>query len=246
MPRIVFESCVESAAAAAASARGGADRIELCANLDAGGTTPALHDLERSAAGLTIPVVAMARVRPGSFVYTADEIRDTVRTIRALRAAGAAGIVFGALTVDGDIDAEATARVIEAARPLPVTFHRALDASRDLDRALDTLLELGVDRVLTSGGAATAAEGVATLRRLVVRAGDGLAVIAGGNVRAHTVAALVGDSGVRDVHARLAPGRCETPESSAALTASVAEMVAVLASARPFTSATTSSHREQP
>lgn len=225
---MLFESCVESASAAAASARGGADRIELCANLDAGGTTPALHDLERAAADLEIPIVAMARVRPGPFVYSADEIRATVRAIRALRAAGARGIVLGALTAAGDVDGEATARLVDAARPLPVTFHRAFDETRDRDRALDALLALGVDRVLTSGGAPSAREGSAALRRLCLRAAGRLTVLAAGGVRADHVAALVSESGVAEVHARLAHGRCETPESAAALTAAVAEMVAVV------------------
>lgn len=244
VPRIVFESCVESASAAAASARGGADRLELCANLDAGGTTPTLDDLERAAADLTIPIVAMARVRPGPFVYTTDEVRATVRAIRALRAAGAGGIVLGALTAEGDVDHEATARLVDAARPLPVTFHRAFDETRDRDRALDVLLALGVDRVLTSGGAPSAREGAAALRRLTLQAAGRLTVLAGGGVRAHNVAALVAESGVAEVHARLAAGRCETPETATALTAAVAEMVAVLAGLDgPFPDATSSRPR---
>lgn len=226
---MLFESCVESASAAAASARGGADRIELCANLDAGGTTPTLHDLERAATDLDIPIVAMARVRLGPFVYSADEIRATVRAIRALRAAGARGIVLGALTAAGDVDDEATARLVDAAHPLPVTFHRAFDETRDRDRALDALLALGVSRVLTSGGAPSAREGSAELRRLCLRAAGRLTVLAAGGVRADHVAALVIESGVAEVHARLAQGRCETPETAEALTAAVAEMVAVVA-----------------
>lgn len=242
---MLFESCVESAAAAAASARGGADRIELCANLDHGGTTPALPDLE-AAAALTIPIVAMARVRPGPYVYTADEVRATIRTIRALRAAGAGGIVLGALTAEGTIDRDATARLIDAARPLPVTFHRAFDATHDLDRALDVLLDLGVDRVLTSGGAATAVEGSAMLRRLTLRAAQRLTVLAGGGIRAHNVAGLLRTSGVTDVHARLAADRGDTPAASAALAAAVGEMVAILARHAPLATGSTSSHRERP
>lgn len=246
VPRVVFESCVESAAAGAASARGGAHRLELCANLDGGGTTPSLDDLERAAADLSIPIVAMARVRPGPFVYAADEVRATVRAIRALRAAGAGGIVLGALTDAGDVDREATARLVDAARPLPVTFHRAFDETRDRDRALDVLLALGVDRVLTSGGAPTAQEGAASLRRLTLQAAGRLTVVAGGGVRAHNVAALVAESGVTEVHARLAPGRCETPETAAALTAAVAEMIAVLGGLDGSSLEATSSRARRP
>lgn len=226
--RVRFEACVESAAAASASARGGADRIELCADLDAGGTTPRRHEVEACAAAVAVPVFVMARVRAGSFVYTADEVRATLADIHALKAAGASGIVLGALSPDGTVDAGVTAQLIAAARPLPVTFHRAFDDTRDLDEALDTLLALGVDRVLTSGGAPTALEGAATLRRLTGRAAGHLVVVAGGGVRAHNVQAVLRASGVGEVHARLLAGRCDTPAAAAALTGAVREIIAVL------------------
>lgn len=228
VPRTLFESCVESVAAAAASARAGADRVEFCANLDAGGTTPDPRDLERCVATVAVPVFAMARVRPGPFVYTASELHATLDDIRTLKAAGADGVVLGALTPAGAVDVDATARLIEAARPLPVTFHRAFDETRDLDAALDALLALGVDRVLTAGGAATALGGGATLRRLVTRADGRLIVVAGGGIRAHTVAAVVGASGAAEVHARLLTVRGDDGSEADAWHTAVEGMMAAL------------------
>jgi len=199
----LFESCVDALESAIASARGGADRIELCANLDVGGTTPDLDLIRRCAEAVPIPVFVMMRPRDGDFCYVADDLRTMTRDIAAAAGAGARGIVVGALCHDGTIDTDAMRRLIDAARPLPVTCHRAFDVTRDLDEALDVLMALGVDRVLTSGGAATAAEGADTLARLVTRAGTALTVIAAGGVRPHNVARLVEHTHVREVHARL-------------------------------------------
>jgi len=199
----LVESCVDSLDAAIASARGGAGRIELCADLDAGGTTPATSLIARCVERVAIPVVVMVRPRGGDFVYDADDVDTMARAIRAAAAAGAHGIVCGALRRDGAIDATVMRRLVDAARPLPVTCHRAMDATRDPREALDALVALGVDRVLTSGAAPTAIDGADTIARLVVQAGDAIVVIAGGTVRAHNVAALVRRTHVREVHARL-------------------------------------------
>ena len=200
---MLFESCVESFEAAVASAAGGAARIELCANLDVGGTTPAAALVERCVAALDIPVFAMVRPRAGSFVYSRDEAHAMARDVAAMIAAGAHGLVFGALTANGVIDEGLMQRLVDLAHPLPVTCHKAIDAARDLPEALDALLALGVPRVLTSGGAPTAADGAAMIARLVRQAGDALVVMAGGGVRTHNVAALVRATSVREVHARL-------------------------------------------
>ena len=202
---MLFESCVESFAAAVASAAGGAGRIELCANLDVGGTTPSAALVERCVAALDIPVFTMVRPRGGSFVYSSDEGDALARDLHAMATAGAHGLVFGALTADGAIDAALMRRLIALARPLPVTCHKAIDDTRDLPEALAALLALDVDRVLTSGGAPTAAAGAAMIATLVRQAGDALVVMAGGGVRPHNVGALVRATGVREVHARLLP-----------------------------------------
>ncbi len=201
----LFESCVDSPDAALASARGGAGRVELCARLDVGGTTPDRARIERCVASIAVPVFVMIRPRGGGFVYDAGEIAAMEADIGMAAAAGAHGIVVGALRTDAAIDADVMRRLIDRARPLPVTCHKAIDAARDPLEALDVLLALGVDRVLTSGGADTAAAGAPTIARMVAQAGDALVVMAGGGVRAGNVAALVQRTGVGEVHARILP-----------------------------------------
>jgi copper homeostasis protein len=202
---VLFESCIDSHDGALASAGGGAGRVELCARLDLGGTTPDRALIERCVATVPIPVFVMIRPRGGGFVYDAGEVATMAADIRAASEAGAHGVVFGALRPDATLDVDVMRRLIDAARPLPVTCHKAIDASRDPLEALEALLALGVDRVLTSGGADTAATGAATIARLAARAGDELVVMAGGGVRAGNVAALVQQTGVREVHARILP-----------------------------------------
>jgi copper homeostasis protein len=201
----LFESCVDSPEAALASARGGAGRVELCARLDVGGTTPDRTRIARCVAALAIPVFVMIRPRGGDFVYDGAEIAAMEADVAGAIASGAHGVVLGALRADATIDVDVMRRLIDRARPLPVTCHKAIDATRDPIEALDALLALSVDRVLTSGGAETAAGGATTIARMVARAGDALVVMAGGGVRAHNVAALVRQTGVREVHARVLP-----------------------------------------
>ena len=208
---MLFESCIDSCDTARASASGGAGRVELCVRLDVGGTTPDPASIECCVAALAIPVFVMIRSRGGDFVYDAGEVGAMADAIRAAAAADAGGVVFGALRGDATIDVEVMRRLIDVARPLAVTCHKAIDATRDPLEALETLLPLGVDRVLTSGGADTAAAGAATIARMVTRAGDALAVMAGGRVRAHNVAAIVQQTGVREVHASVLPTGMVTP-----------------------------------
>ena len=224
----LFESCIDSLDAALASASGGAGRVELCARLDVGGTTPAPALIERCVASITIPVFVMIRPRGGAFLYDTGELTAMADAIDTAAAAGAHGVVFGALRPDATIDAEVMRRLIERARPLPVTCHKAVDATRDPLEAMEALMALGVDRVLTSGGAATAAGGAATIARMVARAGDALTVMAGGGVRAGNVARLVEQTGVREVHAKLLPAGLATsadPDTRAAWAREVRLMV---------------------
>lgn len=200
---MLFESCVDSLDAALASVAGGARRLELCAHLDAGGTTPDPGLVREVVDAVPVPVFTMVRPRGGAFVYGEAEVDAMVRDIRLMRAAGAHGLVFGALRADRTLDAAVMRRLLSHARPLPVTCHKAFDETPDLLAALDTLVTLGVDRVLTSGGRPTAAEGIAMLAALVARGGEAITVVAGGRVRADTVAALLWQTGVREVHARV-------------------------------------------
>src|SRR5947208_9942123 len=183
---ILVEACVDSIESALAAARGGAHRLELCANLIEGGTTPSAGTLAVCRARLDIPIFVLIRPRGGDFLYSAAELAVMLEDIRRAKQAGVQGIVTGLLRADGEIDADRTGELIAAARPLHVTFHRAFDVCRDASRALETLVALGVERVLTSGQAATAPEGADRIARLVQQAAGRLAILPGGGAKAAT------------------------------------------------------------
>lgn len=207
---VLIEACVESAEAAVAAARAGVGRVELCENLVEGGTTPSAGTIRLAVERLPIPVFVMIRPRGGDFVYTDLEFAIMRRDIEVARDLGAAGLVFGLLEPDGTIDRVRTARLLEVAGPLPVTFHRAFDVTRDPQEALDTLLGLGVARLLTSGQQARAVEALPLLRELVARAADRLMVMIGGAVSAANAAEIVGQTGARELHT-WAPARFDSP-----------------------------------
>ncbi|HKC40991.1 MAG TPA: copper homeostasis protein CutC [Gemmatimonadales bacterium] len=198
--KILVEACVESLEAAMAAARGGAQRIELCANLAAGGTSPDAATLAACLSGLAIPVFVMVRPRPGDFHYSAVEHAGMLYEIQRVKDAGAHGVVTGSLHRDGNVEERRTGELIAAAAPLPVTFHRAFDECPDAAQALERLINLGARRLLTSGGAATAPEGAAKIAELVRLAAGRIGILAGGGVNASNVAELVRISGVRAVH----------------------------------------------
>jgi len=199
---VVVEACVDAIDAAMEAEWGGADRIELCGELLQGGVTPSHGLIEAVWDQVSVPLFVLIRPRAGDFLYTADELDVMERDIRVARALHVDGIVAGALTTEGDIDVAAMRCILDAARPMSVTFHRAFDFTRDQDAALDALLELEVDRVLTSGGAPTALQGVENLARLNLRAGSELTVMAGGSITSVNVGEVVRRSGVREVHLR--------------------------------------------
>jgi copper homeostasis protein len=200
----LLEACVESLAAAEAAWRAGAGRIELCAAIEQQGLTPDLAELARVVARVDLPVVCLVRPRAGGYCYAADEFSAIESTIDAAKAAGAAGIAVGVLDALRCIDRERTARLVERARPLPLTFHRAFDQVTDQANALEILIDLGVARVLSSGGAETAWLGRERLRELVARAAGRITVIAGGKVREDHAAELMQLTGVREVHGSVA------------------------------------------
>ena len=189
-------------ASALAAEKGGAGRLELCDALYDGGTTPSAGMISAVKAAVRIPVFVIVRPRGGGFVYTYEEAAVMRLDIEAARMLGADGIVVGALTSDARVDEDQMRPLVDAARGLPVTFHRAFDFSRDRDEALETLMRLGVQRVLTSGGASTAIEGVDTIRGLMRRGAGHIAVMAGGGVREETIQEIVHRAGVNEVHVR--------------------------------------------
>jgi copper homeostasis protein len=198
---IVFEACVESLDEAREAAAWGADRVELCIDLAHDGCTPP-RLLVAECVAVGIPVIAMVRPRRGDFVYTRAEIDVMCDSVHDLAACGAAGFATGALRHENQIDIAAMARLVAAAGALPVTFHRAFDQLGNADDALETLVELGVRRVLTSGGAVRAVDGVDALRRLVDRAAGRIEIIAAGGIRSINVDRIIAVTGVPAVHAR--------------------------------------------
>lgn len=205
----LFEACVDSAAETREAAAWGADRVELCVDLAHDGCTPPVA-LVGECVAVGIPVIAMVRPRAGDFTYSSAEIEAMCGDMRELAARGVGGFATGALRRDGGLDVEATARLVAAAGYLPVTFHRAFDQLGKVDDALDLLIELGVRRVLTSGGAESAEEGIDTLRKLVQRAAGRIEVIAAGGVRPFNVEHLVSATSVPVVHARWSGWRRNT------------------------------------
>jgi copper homeostasis protein len=198
--RIAIEICVGDVESAIAAEAGGADRVELCDNLAVGGTTPSAGTIAETCRWLSIPVHVLIRPRAGDFVYSDCELAVMRHDIQAAKALGAAGVVLGVLSPGGAMDVERTAALIALARPLSVTFHKAIDQSENLLETLDALIALGVDRVLTSGGRPTAREGIETLRALVERAADRIAVMAGGRLDLDHVEAVIQQSRVGEVH----------------------------------------------
>jgi copper homeostasis protein len=199
---ILVEAAVESLDDAFAAVDGGADRLELCANLADGGTTPSEDLIADVVEQVDVPVFVMIRPRGGSFVYSTTELEQMRRSIDRARDLGVDGYVFGVLNSSNRIDTIRTQSLMDVAGDLPVTFHRAFDRVHDRVDALDTLLDLGIARVLTSGGAPTAPQGLASLRELVEAAGDDIVILAGGGVRFQNVLELVDETGVQEVHAR--------------------------------------------
>jgi copper homeostasis protein len=201
MGAALLEVCVTSVESAVAAAGGGAARVELCSDLLEGGVTPSAGLIARVREGVRIGLHVLVRPRAGDFCYGPDELAVMEEDIRAARRLGADGVVVGVLHPDGRIDVGRTRSLVELARPLSVTFHRAFDVADDLPRALEEVITTGADRLLTSGGARSADPG--TLAALVRAAGDRLVVMAGGGLRAHNVRALIEAAGVREVHAGL-------------------------------------------
>jgi copper homeostasis protein len=198
--RIVVEACVDSVEAALAAQEGGADRVELCADLLEGGITPSGGTVQLACDCLDIPVNVIIRPRGGDFCYSDVEFEAMKRDIDLAAEAGANGVVIGILNPDGTVDVERTGALVERARPLSVTFHRAFDVSRDPYEALEALIGLGIDRVLTSGQEPSVLEGLDLIVDLVRAAGERIVVMPGGGITERNIGKIVAASGVREVH----------------------------------------------
>ena len=197
---MLYEICVDSVAGVRAAKAAGAERVELCANLLEGGVTPS-HGairLARTVTGIGLNVII--RPRGGDFLFDADEIASMRADIETAKAEGADGVVIGQLTAAGEIDMALTRELMAVARPLSVTFHRAFDMTLDPFLALETLIELGVNRVLTSGQEATVLEGLPIIAELIRRAGERIVVMPGGGITARNIDRIVAVAKPREIH----------------------------------------------
>ena len=204
----VLEVCVDSTASALAAKRGGADRLELCADLIVGGTTPSLTLVQQVKAETGLPVRALLRPRFGDFCYDSYELAQMEQLSAELVEAGADGIVTGVLTPEGALDAGAMQPIYAAARkaaekagrPVACTLHRAFDVCVNPFAALETARSMGLCTILTSGQAASAPQGAALLRQLTERAGKDVEILAGAGVSAQNIPVLAAQTGVRAFH----------------------------------------------
>lgn len=201
---VSIEACVDTLESALLAAAGGADRVELCADLSDAGTTPSHGTLALALERLSIPVFPIIRPRGGGFACTSDEASVILADLRHARDLGARGAVIGALTPEGAIDRELVGMLRRETPGMALTFHRAFDIGGNPFAALETLIELGVDRVLTSGQAQTAWEGRYLLAELVRAARGRIVVMAGGGVNEEHAAELVRITGVTELHVRAA------------------------------------------
>jgi copper homeostasis protein len=206
----LIEICVEGIDGAIAAHQGGAHRVELCASLLEGGITPSIATIRAAVAAVPIPVMVMLRPRGGDFLYSDREFETMLADAEAIRATGAAGLVFGCLTPDGAIDEPRTRALVQAARPLSVTVHRAFDMTADPHAALEALISCGVDRVLTSGQQPTALQGLPLLSRLVRQAAGRIIILGCGDLDETNIAQVHQAAGLAELHFA-APATADSP-----------------------------------
>ena len=196
----LLEICVGSVASAKIAQHAGGGRLELCAALQLGGYTPSWGMMTAVRDAVTIPMNVIIRNINGRYVFTKDEIEVMVRDIKIARQVGADGVVIGALTAEGRVDMEACKPMMEAAKGLPVTFHRAFDLVNDKTEGLEDLIALGCARVLTSAGAPVVPQGMEGLEKLMAQAGDRIIIMPGGGVTADNAADIVKRLGSKEMH----------------------------------------------
>lgn len=200
MPLHTLEICIDSIASAIAAEKGGAHRVELCDNLVEGGTTPSMGMITLCKQKISLGIMVMIRPRGGDFLYDDAECDVMAKDILYAKNAGVQGVVLGMLLPDGRIDKDRMAQMISIARPMEVTFHRAFDMTPDPFVALDDLIELGVDRLLTSGQEAEALAGVDLIAKLVARAQGNLIIMPGGGINEENIQKILSSTGATECH----------------------------------------------
>jgi len=197
---MIFEICVDDVAGVRAAKTAGANRVELCGNLIEGGVTPSRGAIRQARTVGGIGLHVMIRPRGGDFLFDDDEFEEMRADTETAKSEGADGLVIGVLLANGSIDVARTRELIAISRPLSVTFHRAFDMTPDPFAALETLIDLGVDRVLTSGQETSALDGLPLIAELIRRFGDRIIVMPGGGITARNVERIVTSAAPRELH----------------------------------------------
>jgi copper homeostasis protein len=200
MGAMKLEICIDSVESAIEAQKAGADRVELCAGLIEGGTTPSAGTIKAVRHHSTLGVMVIIRPRGGDFLYSDLEMEVMLEDIHTAKKLGANGAVIGCLRADGEIDLDQTRALMQAARPMSVTFHRAFDLCRDPMAALEQVIELGADRILTSGQEASCLEGADMLGALREKAGSRIVIMPGGGITPRNVKKIVALTGVSEIH----------------------------------------------
>ena len=200
---VLVEVSVDTVASAIAAQNGGAGRVELCSALLEGGLTPSVGLIETTRAAISIPLFVMIRPRGGDFLYDDHEFTAMRRDIEIAKHLHADGVVFGILLENGDVDVHRTKALVEFAQPLAVTFHRAFDMTRDLFRSLEDVCATGAERLLTSGGAATASDGASTIAELIKKAGPRVVGMPGSGIKPQNARKLVDQTRAHEIHVGL-------------------------------------------
>jgi copper homeostasis protein len=228
LPGLLLEVAVDSLARAEAAERAGAHRLELCANLEAGGLTPSLELIRQVRSAVRLPIHVMVRPRRGDFVYSAQEFAEMKESIKAISGQNVQGIVTGVLLSNGSVDVQRTRELVALARPMQVTFHRAFDETKNIAAALEDIILTGAHRILTSGGAANAQSGASVLRSLIQQARNRITILPGGGLHPGNIAEVAHETGAREVHTGLGGVVAYASENTAAFESAVRDCITSL------------------
>ena len=197
---MIIEIAANSYESAKIASQAGADRIELCSNLEIGGTTPSPGQLRCVKNNLSIPVHALIRPRGGDFVYYESELEEIIESIKYCRSIGVEGVVLGFLTPEGEVDEVKAGKILPYTEGLVTTFHRAFDMVTHQEKALETIIKLGFDRILTSGGQQSTPEGIRQIAALVKLAENRITVMPGGGINENNIEDVIRFTGASEFH----------------------------------------------